>query len=177
MTYFSQVASGSEHGLRYCAENTFGITPGTPTMVSLRHTGCSVILSKDTFQSAELRSDRQITDFRHGTYQVGGDINSEISYAEFDPLFAGGFGGTWQASLATKTAATIAVQGTLNQFYSASATFTTLATGDVIRVTGAANAANNGVMIISAAKQFTFTVLQDLVTAATGATINIKRQP
>jgi len=80
-------ASGSQHGLRYVSEGaTWGVTPSTPTMVSLRHTSCSLVLSKDGFQSQELRSDRQISDFRHGVKRVQGDIGIELSYGEFDPL-------------------------------------------------------------------------------------------
>ena len=88
-------ATGGFHGLAYVPEVTFGTTPVTPTMVSLRHTTCGLVLNKDAFQSAELRSDRQISDFRHGTYQVNGDVGFELSYGEYDPILEAGLFGTW----------------------------------------------------------------------------------
>ena len=89
-------ASGSSHGLRYIAEDTWGTTPSpNPAMVSLRHTSCAVALTKDGFQSNELRSDRQITDFRHGVKRVQGDIGIELSYGEYDPFLEGALFGTW----------------------------------------------------------------------------------
>jgi len=88
-------ASGSFHGLQYIEEVTFGTTPLTPEMTSLRHTGAGLVLSKNSFQSAELRSDRQISDLRHGTKQVGGPIDVEMSYGEFDAFLEAALFGTW----------------------------------------------------------------------------------
>jgi len=161
MTYFDMFAAGSEHGVRYCSEATWGVTPGAPNMISLRHTGCGLILSKDTFQSEELRNDRQITDFRHGTYQVGGDTNFELSYAEYDPIIKGAFCGTFQTAL-TAVSGTIAIQGTLNQLYSSVVTFTRFSVGDCIKVDG--SGANDGSYIISAAADATLTLLADITT-------------
>ena len=89
-------AAGSYHGLSYLAETTFGVTP-SGTYKNLRHTSCSVALSKDGFQSNELRSDRQISDFRHGAIRVQGDVGIEFSYGEFDALLEAATFGTWSA--------------------------------------------------------------------------------
>ncbi len=88
-------ASGSQHGLRYISEQDWGTTPSSPTLISLRHTSCSLVLSKDGFQSNELRSDRQISDFRHGVKRVQGDIGIELSYGEYDTLLEAALFGTW----------------------------------------------------------------------------------
>lgn len=92
-------ATGGFHGLAYVPEVTFGTTPSTPTMVSLRHTSCGLVLNKDSFQSEELRSDRQIADLRHGTFQVGGDIGFELSYGEFDTFMEAALFGTWATNV------------------------------------------------------------------------------
>lgn len=91
--------SGSMHSISYVGESVFGTTPVTPDMVTLRHTSCSLVLSKDSFQSQELRDDRQISDFRHGTQRVQGDIGIEMSYGEFDPFLESAFFGTWTADV------------------------------------------------------------------------------
>jgi len=88
-------ASGSAHGLRYVVESAFGTTPSTPAMVDLRHTSCTVVVGKDSFQSNEIRADRQISDFRHGVIRVQGDIGIEFSYGEFDPFLEAALFGTW----------------------------------------------------------------------------------
>ena len=77
-------ATGGFHGTRYVKETEFGVTPTNPVMRNLRHTSNALILSKDSFQSEELRSDAQISDLRHGNRQASGDIGIEFSYAEYD---------------------------------------------------------------------------------------------
>ena len=145
MTIF---AAGSEHGLSYCSEATFGTTPTNPTMISLRHTGTSLVLSKDTFQSAELRADRQISDFRHGNKRAQGDVNIELSFAEFDTFLEAATGGTWQAAWNTGVKTDIKCRKTANQIYSSTTTFTHLSVGDVIYASGFT--LNTGIYAISA---------------------------
>lgn len=90
------MANGSRHSMRYIAESTYGQTPATPAFKMIRHTGTTLGLSKESLQSEELRDDRQISDFRHGAYQVGGDINIELSYGSFDDLLEAVTLGTWE---------------------------------------------------------------------------------
>lgn len=88
-------ATGARHNMEYVAESSYGVTPATPAMTPLRHNTTSLGLSKDSFQSQELRSDRQISDFRHGNKQVGGDIVGELSFGTYDDLLEAALGGTW----------------------------------------------------------------------------------
>ena len=89
------IAAGSRHSMAYITEASFGITPATPVFKEIRHNGTTLSLSKSTYTSAELRADRQITDMRHGTRQVGGTINSEFSGGAFDDFLQAAMGGTW----------------------------------------------------------------------------------
>lgn len=77
-------STGARHGLAYVAESTFGTTPGTPTMLNLRHTSASPNLVKTGLVSQEIRSDREIIDARHGVQRVQGQIGFELSYGAFD---------------------------------------------------------------------------------------------
>ncbi len=91
----SQVfATGSQHGLRYIEEDDFGVTPAG-NVKALRHTSTGLAVTKDTFQSEELRSDRQIADFQHGAIQAAGDVGFEFSFAEYDDLLEGALFGEW----------------------------------------------------------------------------------
>lgn len=93
MTIF---ATGGFHGLNYVEEASYGQTPVNPGMKALRHTSCSLVLTKESFQSQELRPDAQISDLRHGNRQVGGDIGYEFSFAEYEDLLAAALRSTWQ---------------------------------------------------------------------------------
>ncbi len=92
----NQFASGGYHGTRYVKEVEFGITPENPTMRSLRHTSNSLMLTRDSLTSAELRDDAQISDFRLGNRQSSGDLGIELSFAEYDDLLAAALRSEWQ---------------------------------------------------------------------------------
>lgn len=89
-------ASGGFHGLRYVRESEFGVIPKNPQLRNLRHTSCSLILSKDSFQSNELRCDAQISDLRHGNRRAQGDVGIEFSFGEFDDFLAAAVRGEWK---------------------------------------------------------------------------------
>lgn len=92
---FQSIASGARHGLSYIRETTPGQTPANPALTRLRHTSCTLGLSRDNFQSDELRSDRMIPFVRTGCDKIGGGLNIELSYGEFDPLLEGALFGVW----------------------------------------------------------------------------------
>lgn len=94
-------ASGSSHGLTYIEETSFGVPPtiSAGDMTYLRHEGCSLGLSKDSFQSNELRQDRMISDLRHGMKRSGGGIDIEFSLEEYDALLEGALFGSWSANV------------------------------------------------------------------------------
>lgn len=89
-------AAGSRHGVRYIKEQQFGVVPDNPVMTDLRITSCSLVLSKDSFQSNEIRRDAQISDLRHGVKQANGDIGIELSYGAFDEFLAALVRGEWE---------------------------------------------------------------------------------
>lgn len=93
------IASGSRHELTFIKEITPGTTPANPQTACLRHVGCSINLSRDSFQSNELRGDRMIADVRTGCDKVGGGIDFELSYCEFDPLLAAALAGNWTSDV------------------------------------------------------------------------------
>lgn len=81
--------------ISFVPEVTFGTTPTTPAMKFLRFSGGFPSLEKNTFASEEIRSDGQVTDLRHGTRRVGGDLNFELSYGAYDDWLQAALGGTW----------------------------------------------------------------------------------
>lgn len=92
-------AIGAQHGLSYIAESTFGTTPASPEMTAIRHTACSLGLSKTTLETAEIRTDRQIAYLLHGQKTVAGNIDFELSYGAFDDLLAGLMQADWSSDV------------------------------------------------------------------------------
>ena len=152
-------ASGSRHSMAYVLESTYGVTPTSPVFKALRHKTTTLGLSKSSFQSEELRSDRQIADFRHGTRQVGGDIGCELSSQSFDDLLEATLGGTW-AVKGTKTAATISAAAGDNSFNDSGSGFVTAGfeVGDRITVSGFTASANNTTFTVTAVTSAKITI-------------------
>jgi hypothetical protein len=96
------MADSALHNMSYVAETDYGVTPvADPTFSDLRHTGTTLGLTKETFQSEELNENRQIAHFRHGVKSVAGDINFELSYGSFDDLLEAVMLGTWTGDALT----------------------------------------------------------------------------
>jgi hypothetical protein len=80
------IATGVAKQLRFKKETTWGLLAGTSGGQLLRRVTSDVDLSKDTYQSQEIRADYQIADYRHGLRKVAGSIKGELSpgtYAAF----------------------------------------------------------------------------------------------
>ncbi len=108
MTCEITAAVGSQFQASYAVEDAscWGSLPSSYTVYNLRVTGFGIQLGKDSFQSAELRSDRQISDFRHGMYNVAGDIPVELSYGAFDDLIAAAMFEDWASDDTIETGTT-----------------------------------------------------------------------
>ena len=92
-------AQGSQHQTAFIKENLFGITPDLPVFQKLRHNGFSGGLNRTQLVSAELRSDRMISDMRLGNKQTSFEVPFEFSYGTFDALLEGALFGTWNANV------------------------------------------------------------------------------
>lgn len=138
---------GSQRGIRYIAEVTPGTTPATPNMKIFRTTNDTLNLGKQTFQSQELRSDRQIVDLRHGTQQAAGDLGFELSYGSVDDFLTSAFmNPTWVAMYNLPTVANVTIAAAGKTFSRAAGDWTAagVTIGDYIVTTGFTNGGNNG---------------------------------
>ena len=116
-------------------------------MVDLRATGRSINLEKNILETAEVRSDRQKSDVRHGFNRVVGAPGFELSLASYDDLLELLAGRAW-ASVTTVTGINIASDASAKTFTRASGSFITdgYRVGDVVRVAGftGGDTGNNG---------------------------------
>lgn len=89
------MSDSTNHKLYIVPEVTRGTTPLTPALATVRHTSCNIALAKETFQSAEIQTHRNVQDMRHGNRQVGGEFGFELSAASFDTMFEALLMGAW----------------------------------------------------------------------------------
>lgn len=123
------MANGSRHSMFQVLESSYGVTPATPAWKPIRHNTTNIGLTKNTLQSEELRSDRQIADFRHGTRQVGGEIAVELSYGSFDDALEALLCGTWAEVGVTGSDGDVLKVGTTRRSFSVLRHFEDLGAG------------------------------------------------
>jgi len=93
------IAIGSRARLAYIAEATYGTTPATPAFKILNPTKHNIGLEKESFQSATIRSDRQIVDAQHGVRNVTGDIGFEFRHTSLDDMLEAVMMGAWASDV------------------------------------------------------------------------------
>jgi hypothetical protein len=103
-------------------------------------------LNKETYQSAENRSDKQVVDFRHGAHSTSGTINGELSPSTYFDLIVAAHEDTAGATISkTQSDYTSVVSSSTGTFTFAGGNPVTdgFRVGDIIRFTGLAATANN----------------------------------
>ena len=142
------MADSSRHNLFFVPEATYGVTPATPALAKLRHKGTTLGLAKGSVTSEEIRADRQVQDFRHGTKQVGGDVTCELCYAAFDALLEAVLCGTWAAEHAQVAKITISAAATDNSYNDSGAALPLYTVGDTLTIAGFTTVGNNGAAVV-----------------------------
>jgi hypothetical protein len=129
------------------AEADTSTIPGASGAQILRRVSSNLDLTKDTYESAEIRADRQVADFRHGARRVTGSIQGELSPGTYWPFFVASNRDTEVGSLSlTETDLTsCAADNATSKFTFASGDPVALGlfVGDVIRFTNLSDADNN----------------------------------
>jgi hypothetical protein len=139
------IASGIAKQVRYKAESAYNTAPGASGAQSLRRVESSINVDKDTYASAELRTDYQISDFRHGTRRTSGSIKGELSPLTYADFMAAALRKDFVAGVsAASLSLTIAGAGPYTVTRATGSWLTDgFKAGDVVRITaGSVNASN-----------------------------------
>lgn len=104
-------ASGIFKALTYKKEVAFGQVPPASGAQALRRISSDLSLTKETYQSSEIRPDQQIADFRHGVRRVAGKISGDLSAKTYSD-FIGSACRKVFASLTAATGASVTIAGT-----------------------------------------------------------------
>lgn len=140
------IAVGVAKQLRFKKETTWGTLAGTSGGQLLRRVTSDVDLGKETYQSNEIRADRQIADFRHGKRMVSGTIKGELSPGTYAAMIQSALRRDFAAvSALTTLSLTMAGSGPTYTVTRGSGDFLAggIKIGMVVRITaGGVNAAN-----------------------------------
>jgi hypothetical protein len=133
------VAEGSDSG-------TLGVTPANPQFQTLRMTRVDLAGRPRTVESAELRDDRMTSDLILVGQETGGVIAGELSFGSWDALLEAAVFGTWQDRPGRfNPAADQVITGVAQAGQTITvATGAAFVPGHLVRASGFAQAANNG---------------------------------
>lgn len=128
--------------LSYIPEVTYGVTPAG-NLTEIRHTGETLGAKKDTVQSAEIRSDRQISDLPKVGAHAEGGIQIELSAVAHRPFILAALGQTaWTDLALTVTVNAVASTQTLT---GTAGDFDDIPVGGFIKIAGFTNPLSNGI--------------------------------
>lgn len=127
-------------------EATYGVAPVATGAQLMRRTESTFNLAKDTYQSAEVRTDQQRADFRHGVRRTPGNLRGELSPGSYSDIMAAILKRDFTNG-ASAAAVSVTIAGTGPTYTVTRAAGSYLTDGfklfDVIRLTvGSLNAAN-----------------------------------
>ena len=156
-------ASGINKVVSYKKETSFGTLPSPTTGgQTLRRVSSTFNLTKETYQSEEIRTDYQLVDFRHGVRAVEGSISGELSAGTYADFLASALARNWTAATPSALGSTTiaSVGGTYTITRTTGSWLTdTVRVGNVIRLTGFATANNNVNLLVIALTATVVTVV------------------
>lgn len=138
-------ASGVNKFVSIKEEASYGVAPGAASAQLLRRTSSTIDLTKEVYESNEIRTDYQDADYRHGVKRVAGAIAGEISPKTYSQIFQAMLKRDFTSLTAiTGVSLTIAGAGPFTVTRASGSFFTDgFKAGHVIRLTaGGLNAAN-----------------------------------
>ena len=164
------ISKGTSKQVGYKKETTWGVLAGAASGKLLRRVTASFNLVKEAYESGEIRTDRQIADFRHGVRSAEGSLNGELSPASYADFMGSIVGRDFTTAPSSSSASiTIAVAGSLYTVTRATGDFLTdgFKVGQVVRLTGAGlNVANSAKNLLIAAISSTVLTVKVVNTSA-----------
>jgi hypothetical protein len=167
-----QSAESNRAVLRAIAESAWGTTPGTGSTRELRLTSSSLVPSKETVVSEELRADRMVSSIVEVAASVGGSLNGEFSAGSNDDFLQAFLLGAWSkpltfdafsgsnVSITSTSQITVAGVADLTKYFTS---------GRTIKLEGFATKSNNGYFTLSGVAGSVLTVSGTPLTVEAGS--------
>lgn len=140
------ISKGTAKQVGYKKETTWGTLAGNTSGKLLRRVTASFNLTKETYESGEIRTDRQVSDFRHGVRSADGSLNGELSPASYADFMGSVVGKDFTAiTLGSAVSCTVTVVGTVYTIVRSTGSWLTdgIKVGMVVRASGLTATADN----------------------------------
>jgi hypothetical protein len=170
------IPSGVQKAFIIGKETSWGVAASANAGKKMRRVTATLNLKKKTYESAELRSDQQVVDYRHGMRSVEGSLDGELSCKSYQDIWAALFRAAWAAGATTGAVITIAAGNANGVYTRSSGSYVTdgFKVGDLVLISGFATGANNGQFVITALSATVMTTTNSAsVTEAAGASVTI----
>jgi hypothetical protein len=141
------ISRGTAKQVAYKKETTWGTLAGNTSGKYLRRVTSNFNLTKETYESNEIRTDRQVADFRHGVRSASGTLNGELSAGSYSDFMQSIVARDFTAiTLGAAASFTLTVVGSTYTLVRATGSFLTdgVKVGMIFRASGLTNAADNG---------------------------------
>lgn len=164
------ISKGTAKQVAYKKETTFGTLAGNTSGKLLRRVTANFNLVKEAYESAEIRVDRQVADFRHGVRSAEGTLNGELSSASYADFMGSIVGKDFAAvTLGSAVQTTVTAVGTTYTLVRSTGSWLTdgIRVGMVIRASGLTATADNGKNLLVAS----LTATNAVVVPLNGSTI------
>ena len=181
------ISQGVSKRVAYKKETNWGDLPGATGAKEIRRVTATFNLTKETYESQEIRSDYQVASFSHGVRSVDGSINGELSPGTYSDFIASAVAKDFVAGLtiASVTADIAAAVGLGTKAFTVTRSTGSWITGGVrvgmlVQFTGATkpeNNTNNVLVIGVSALVLTVQVLSDTMLVAESAATLAVAQP
>ena len=169
------ISKGVAKVVAYKKESTWGTLAGSTGGKQVRRVTADFNLTKETYESNEIRTDRQLADYRHGVRSAAGTLSGELSPNSYSDFMQSLVGKDFTAVTAVASlSVTIAASGALWTVTRSAGDWLAsgLKVGSVIRLTGAglnaANSAKNLLIVAMSASVITVQSLNGTVLVAEG---------
>lgn len=179
----ANIAQGVSKVLAYKKQTGLGSPASGSGGQELRRTTSTINLTKEAYQSAEIRSDQQIADYRHGPRQVTGTVSGEVSPGTYKDFLASVLRQDFTAVTSLSSAALTLVASTgVITFQTGNPLTAGIKIGMVVRLAGAglnaANVAKNLLVLAVSASAMTVAPINGVAlanesTSVTGVTVSI----
>jgi hypothetical protein len=159
------ISKGTAKQVAYKKETTFGTLAGNTSGKLLRRVTANFNLVKEAYESAEIRVDRQVADFRHGVRSAEGTLNGELSSASYADFMGSIVGKDFAAvTLGSAAQTTVTVSGTTYTLVRSTGSFLTdgVRVGMVIRTAGLTATGDNAKNLLVASVTATNVVVVPL---------------
>lgn len=159
------IAKGTSKQVGYKKESSFGVLAGNTSGKLLRRVTANFNLTKESYESAELRTDRQVADMRHGVRSADGTLNGELSSASYADFMGSVVGKDFvTVTLGAAAQTTVTAVGSVYTLVRATGSWLTdgLKVGMVIRASGLTTSGDNSKNLLVASLTATNAVVVPL---------------